>query len=144
MKQEKINFIPGLGEKPRDYKALSKHLKIIDVDWNTGKTKPELGKMNTLVSFSLGVLVACIHTKKSRVKRLILCSPTPMENLKEVKASEIIFMVGSKEKFCLENVQRVFKTLKCKKSIIVVPGADHRMTGNYRKKLLEVVEKTRD
>ena len=55
-----------------------------------------------------------------------------------VKADEIIFMLGSKERFCLQNVRRVYKTLKRKKSIIVVRGADHKIAGKYRKKLLEI------
>ena len=138
MKNKKINFIPGLGEKPSDYKALSKYLNIIDVDWNNCKTK--IGKVDTLIGFSLGAVLAVIHAEKSKVETLILCSLTPLENLKDVKANEIIFIVGSKEKFCLENIRRVYKTLKCKKRIIIIPKAGHRITGEYREKLLELIK----
>jgi len=126
-----------LGEKPHHYKALSKYLNIINVDWNNCKTR--IGKVDTLIGFSIGAILAYIHTEKSRVKKLILCSPTPVEDPRGVSADEIIFIVGSKEKFCLKNIRRIYKKLKCKKSIIIVPEATHSITGNYRKKLLEIV-----
>ena len=77
---KKINFIPGLGEKPRDYKALSKYFNIVNIDWNNGKTK--LGKIDTLIGFSLGGIIAMMHAEKSKVKTLILCSIPPIDNLK--------------------------------------------------------------
>ena len=135
---QKINFIPGLGEKPKDYIAISKYLNVVDIDWNNCRTS--LGKVDTLIGFSLGGILACMHTEKNKVKKLILCSPTPMENMDDVKADEIIFLVGSKEKWALQNIHRIYKKLKCKKTIIIIPGAEHKITGNYRKKLLELIK----
>lgn len=133
---EKINFIPGLGEKPNEYKALSKYFNIVDIDWNNGKTN--LGKIDTLIGFSLGCVVACMHAEKTKVKKLILCSLTPEENLGKIKVDEVIFLVGEKEKFVLSNVRRIYKDLKIKKSIVIVPKAGHKITSNYAKKLIEV------
>ena len=136
----KIQFIPGLGEKPKEYKSLSKYLEIIDVDWNTGKIKPKIGKVDTLVTFSLGCIFAFDYTVKNKIKNLILCSLTPgVETLKDIKADQVIFLVGEKEKWVLKDVVRVRKTLKCKSSIIVVPRADHKIDKNYQNKLLEVI-----
>jgi chemotaxis signal transduction protein len=56
-----------------------------------------------------------------------------------VKAERVIFLVGEKEKWVLKEINRVRKTLKCKSSVTLVPGADHAIKGNYRKALLKVV-----
>lgn len=141
-KDKRIQFLPGLGEKPREYKRLSKYLKTLDVDWNTGKITPPIKKTDVLIGFSMGAVLACEYALKYKVKTLILCSLTPMvESLKKVKADQIIFMVGEKEKWVIKNIERVSKTLTCKKSIIVVPKADHRITGAYQKKLLDIIKK---
>ncbi len=137
MKNIRINFIPGLGEKPNEYKALSKYLNIVDIDWNNGKTK--LGKLDTLVGFSLGCIVACMHAEKSHVRRLVLCSLTPEENLGSIKVDEVVFIVGENEKFVLTNVRRIYKNLKCKKSIVIVKGAGHKIDTNYQNTLLKVL-----
>ena len=72
---------------------------------------------------------------------LVLCSLTPsIETLEKIKAERVIFIVGEKEKWCLKNVRRVAKTLKCPKSIVIVPGASHKIVGNYKKRLLMVID----
>ncbi len=137
---KKINFIPGLGEKPREYKALSKYLNIVDIDWNKGKMN--IGKVDVLVGFSIGAELACDYTLKHKVKTLILCSLTPgSETLVNIKADKVIFLVGGKEKWVLKDLERVRKTLECKNSVTIVPGVGHRITGQYQKKLLEIVGK---
>ena len=73
---------------------------------------------------------------------MILCSLSPgAETLKMIKTEQVIFLVGEKEKWVLKEINRVRKTLKCKNSIVVIPGADHRIVGEYQKKLLEIVHK---
>jgi len=134
---KKINFYYGLGDKASNYEVLSKYLNIIKIDWNNPE-KVKAPKRDIVVGFSMGCLLALDYVEKHRVKKLILCSLPPCEKLVIVKADEIIFMLGSKERFCLQNVRRVYKTLKRKKSIIVVRGADHKIAGKYRKKLLEI------
>lgn len=142
IKENKIQFLPGLGEKPKEYKRLSKYLKTLDVDWNTGKITPPIKKTDILVGFSMGAALVCEYALKHKVKTLILCSLTPMvESLKKVKTDQIIFIAGGKEKWVLKNTERVSKTLTCQKSIITIPGADHKITGVYQKKLLEVIGK---
>lgn len=140
IKDKKIQFIPGLGEKPKEYERLSKYLETLDVDWNTGKITPQIKRCDILIGFSMGAILACEYALKHKVKKLILCSLTPMvESLKEVKVDEVIFMVGSKEKFCLKNIRRVSKTLKCKISVIIIPRADHKIVGEYKNRLLKII-----
>lgn len=136
---QKVKFIPGFPEGPSNYKTLSKHLNVLKIDWN--KPKLNLKKPEILVTFSFGGILALEYALRNKVGTLVLCSLTPaIEDLGKVKAAKIIFMVGEKEKWCLKNIRRVSKTLKHDKSIIVVPGANHKIVGNYRKKLLEVVD----
>lgn len=141
MENKKINFIPGLGEQPSDYKALSSYLNIIKINWNN--IKINVGRVDTLAGFSMGAVLACDYALKQKVKTLILCSMTPgAETLKDVRADKIIFIVGEKEKWVIKDIKRSAKTLPHKNfQIIVVPKADHKITGIYRKKLLEVVNK---
>ena len=139
MKQ--IHFIPGLGEKPHEYKALSKYLSIVDVDWNTGKMIPVMSKLDILVGFSMGACLSCIHAEKYKVKNLILCSLTPgEETLKNVKADFVTFLVGEKEQWVLKDLMRVRKTLKCKSKVVVIPNTGHKITSQYQKKLIEIVQ----
>ena len=136
---EKINFIPGFPEQPSRYKALSKHLNVLKIDWNNPRLHFEKGQ-EVLAGFSFGGILALEYALKKKVGTLVLCSLTPsIETLEKVKANKVIFLVGEKEKWCLENVRRVSKTLKCNYSIIVVPGADHKIVGDYKEKLLEVL-----
>lgn len=139
---KKIKFIPGFPEQPSDYKELSRYLDIVKIDWN--KPRLNFNKIKTLTTFSFGGVLALEYALRKKVDVLVLCSLTPsIETLEKVKADRVIFIVGEKEKWCLKNIRRVSKTLKCRKSIIVVRGAGHKITGNYRKKLLEVINRER-
>jgi esterase/lipase len=138
-KKNKVIFIPGLSEHAKNYPFLSKYTNIYDIDWNVADLPK--GKYDIVIGFSLGAVLACEYSLKHKVKKLILCSLTPCtESLKDVQAEDVTFLVGEKEKWCLKEIKRVAKTLNCKKEIIVVPRADHKITGNYRKKLLEVLD----
>lgn len=137
---QKILFFPGMGEKPRDYTDLSKYMTIVNIDWNTDKYTPKIVKGDILVGFSLGCYYPLTYALRSKVKMLILCSLTPLETLKKVKADKIIFMVGSKEKFVLENSRRLAKELKMESQIVIVPNSGHKITGQYKKKLLELLK----
>jgi alpha/beta superfamily hydrolase len=139
MKNKKIVFIPGLGERAKHYKNLSNYMKVFDIDWN--KIRLPKGKIDTMVGFSMGAALACEYAEDHKINNLVLCSLTPsIDTLEGLKAKKIIFIVGKKEKWAYKNNMRLSKTLKCESKIIVVPGADHKITGNYRKKLLEVVD----
>ena len=138
---KKIKIIIGLGQKRKHYHSLSKHLNIREVDWNNGSlSKMRLGRPKILIGFSLGCMVAIMHAEKYRVKTLILCSPSPEETLLRVKADQVIFLVGEKENWCLKEIKRMSRTLRCRYSIIVIRGANHRITGDYQKKLVEVIQ----
>ena len=132
----KAIFYPGLGETKKNYKSLSKHLTVADIDWNTGKATSSKN-YDTVVSFSLGNVFALDIALKQKLKKLILCSPTPFESLGKHKAKQVIFIIGEKEKF----LQKIFKPL-CKKNVkmITVPKADHRIDKNYEKILLKNIK----
>jgi len=137
---KKVQFLPGLGEKPREYKRLSNYLNVIDVDWNTGKMVPNIIKDSILAGFSMGALLVCEYAIKNHVDTLVLCSPTPgAESLEEIKSNMVIFLAGSEEKWVIKEIKRVRKTLKCKSKLIVVPDSDHKIIRNYQKKLIEVI-----
>lgn len=137
----KIQFLPGLTEKPKNYRGLSKYFNILDVDWNTGKIKPKIRKTDVLAGFSMGAIYACEYASKHKVKTLILCSLTPgAETLKNVMADNVIFLVGEKEKWVLKEIKRVKKTIKAKSRILVIPGVDHKISGDYKKTLINVAK----
>lgn len=135
---KKIPFVPGWGQKPKHYRSLSKYLNIINIDWNDGKFN--VGKVDTIIGFSLGADLASWYTIKHPVKRLILCSPSPMGDLKGVKADEIIFIVGSKETFLKECALKLYNQRTGKKKFIIIPGGNHSITGRYKKTLLNLLK----
>jgi len=129
----KTIFYPGLGETKENYKSLAKYLIVADTDWNTGKTTSSKN-CDTVVSFSLGNVFSLDISLRKKLKKLILCSPTPFESLGKCKAEQVIFIIGEKEKF----LQKIFKPL-CKKNVkmIIVPKGDHKVTKNYEKIILQ-------
>lgn len=139
MKNKNI-FFPGLGENPNDYASLSPFTLIANIDWNIPTYKPSIKDADTLASFSLGAIFPLQYSQKNKIRRLILCSPTPFENLGNAKFYEIIFIVGSKEKFLIQNIKRILKKVKVKKSLIIVKGADHKIEGKYRDVLIKILK----
>ncbi len=140
LKNNKVQFLPGLGEKPKEYKRLLNYLDTLDVDWNTGKITPTIKKSDILVGFSMGAFLACEYALKHKITTLILCSPTPgAETLKDIKTNNVIFLVGSKEKWVIKDIQRIRKTLKSNSQVIIVPDAGHKIVGKYQQRLIEVL-----
>ena len=135
---QKINFIPGLGEKPQEYPDLSKYLNIVDIDWNNGEF--DIGKVDVLVGFSMGAEMACEYAIHNHLKTLVLCSLSPgAETLEKVNADEVIFLVGEKEKWVLKDIERLKPTLKGLSRIVVIPNAEHKITGDYQNMLIEII-----
>ena len=131
----KINFYYGLGDNPSNYKALSKWAHIVHVDWNRPE-KVKAPKCDIAVGFSMGCLLALDYSEKHRVKKLILCSLPSCEKIGKVKADEIVFMFGSKERYLIKNLPKI----PMRHKVIIVPGAHHEIKGSYRKKLLELIK----
>jgi len=137
-KNKKIVFIPGLGERAKDYNSLSAHMKVFNIDWN--KIRLPRGRIDILVGFSMGAALACEYAEEHKVDTIILCSLTPsIDTLRGLKVKKAFFILGEKEKWAYKNNARLSKTLKCRSEIIVIPGAGHKIVGNYRKKLLETL-----
>lgn len=122
----KTIFYHGLGESPKNYKNLN--MKVANIDWNKVKATSAKGYKN-IVSFSLGVVFALDEATKHKVDNLILCSPTPFEHLKGIKAKKIWILLGEKENFQLN----IFKHLKYKENlnIMVIKKAGHKIDKNY-------------
>lgn len=133
-------FIPGLSDSVKNYRFL-KNIKVLKINWNDIKVREEIIKPNILIGFSLGAIVASMISEKKKNKVLILCSPTPDENWSKIKTDKLIVIVGEKEKFCIKYAKEAYKTFKGEKKFIIIPKADHKITGNYRKKLLEIIKR---
>jgi alpha/beta superfamily hydrolase len=137
-KNKKIVFIPGIGERVKDYDNFPKNIKVYNIDWN--KIRLPKGKIDTLIGFSMGAALACEYAEEHEINTVVLCSLTPcIDTLEGLKTKEVIFVLGEKEKWAHKNNVRLAKTLKCKYKIVVVPKADHKITGNYKKKLVDMI-----
>lgn len=138
-------FIPGLTERAKDYlfRPISRYMLIHDIDWNTAKIPTK--KYKTVIGFSFGAVLACQYALKRPVERLILCSMTPgIEHLKNIKAKHIVFMIGEKElhkDWSLTNYRHICKTLPkgISKTLMVVPGAGHKIGKAYTKAILGMI-----
>ncbi|MEK7551351.1 MAG: hypothetical protein AAB532_02025 [Patescibacteria group bacterium] len=138
-KNNKKIFFCGLGEQPSAYKSLSKFLDIVPIDWNNIKL-PKY-KVETAVGFSIGAILACEYAIKHKVKNLVLCSMTTgVETLSKVKADNIIFLIGEKEKWVIKDTKRVLETVKDRAKIIVIKNADHKINKDYQKILLSTLK----
>ena len=127
-----------MSERAKNYRSFPKYVTVYDIDWNVGDLPQE--KYDIVIGFSLGAVLACEYALKHKVRKLILCSLTPgTESLKDIKADEVVFLVGEKERWCLKEIKRISKTLKCKSKIIIVPKATHKITGNYKEKMLKII-----
>ncbi|MBI2087100.1 MAG: hypothetical protein HYT69_02960 [Candidatus Zambryskibacteria bacterium] len=131
----KVNFYYGLGDKLSDYKALSKWMHIVSIDWNRPE-RVKSPKCDIAVGFSMGCYLAMDYAERHHVKKLILCSLPPTEKIFKNKADKIIFLMGSKEKYLLKHIRKV----SSKKDMYVINGAGHRINANYRKRLLKIIK----
>lgn len=134
----KPTFLYGLSER-KEFSHLNKYFNIPKIDWNKGTVTPKITEKKLLVGFSMGCMVACMHAEKIKVDTLILCSPTPDETLKNIRANKVIFIYGEKEKWVAENIHRVAKTLNCQYTIHVVPKTSHTINKLYLKTLLTII-----
>ncbi len=125
-----VLFFPGLGEKPKQYSAYSNYMNIANIDWNTGKHNLKMTPDSVIVSFSLGATFPLEYSVKHKVKKIILCSPTPFESLDKCKFEELVFIIGEKEKFLIKVAKELKKGRKNVK-LVIVPKADHRITKTY-------------
>ena len=136
----KTIFYPGLGETKENYRLLSRHMVVADIDWNTGKATSAKGH-DVVVSFSLGAVFSLDIASKQKLKKLILCSPTPFESLGKHKAEQVIFIIGEKEKF----LQKIFEPL-CNRNVkmVIVPKGGHKITKTYMQIVLSCIAKNWD
>lgn len=137
-------FLHGLGKPTKkELELLTPHFNVVDIDWNNGSlAKLKLGKPDMIVAFSLGCEVACMHAEKNKVKRLVLCSPSPQETLKNIMADRVDVMVGCKEsEWMFEDCTRLFETSRSRMSVFhSVVGAQHKIDKIYLESILEVVD----
>lgn len=126
MKKSKLNskiFIPGLGERAKDYKGRFKKLAVFNIDWNNIKLPKQA---NVVAAFSMGGVLAV----EIKCNTLILCSMTPIVfDINRVKAKKIIFIEGEKEDSA--HAKKLFEEFKGDKQFILVPGATHKINKLY-------------
>jgi predicted esterase len=134
MKKKKLQFLYGLGNR-NEYKSLFKYFDVLKIDWNNSKIK--IKKCDTLIGFSLGCMLAIMYAEKHKLKHLVLCSPSPEETLKNVKADKITFIAGEKEEWVIKNTYRIAKGLKCSWTLIKVPNTGHKINKDYQKVIIE-------
>ena len=140
--QKKSVFLYGLGDRKSDYRSLEKYFLVPKIDWNRERIIPKLGKrVDVLVGFSFGGILGCLHAMKHNVGTLVLCSlPPGLETLEKVRAEKVIFMAGEREEWCIKDLKRIARTLpRYLWKIVIVPKADHKIVGNYKKELLKIV-----
>jgi len=138
MKFNKPSFFYGLGDKASLYKTMQKYVNIVPIDWNNVKIHNL--KTDIVIGFSFGGIWACEYTLKHKIKTLILCSMTTgVESLDMLKVDEVIFIAGENEKWVIKDIKRLSKTLKCKWRLIIVPNAEHKLSGEYRQVLTKLI-----
>lgn len=120
----KTIFIPGLGERKKDYlnrKWLFE--RCVDIDWNNIKVPK---KADVVISFSLGIVLAV----NIKCDLLILCSPTPIIfDINKVKAKSIIFVSGDKED--VSHNKQLYRNFNGNKGLMIVPNTGHKITKRY-------------
>ncbi len=132
---QKILFIPGLGERQKDYNNRLKGIEVFDIDWN--KPRIPKKKVDILIGFSAGAIEAINAAERLQATTLILCSMTPvMFDINQVKVQTIIFICGEKEENTIIQTKKLYKSWKGKKKFIVIPGGDHKIDKKYEEVLL--------
>ena len=137
--KNKITFLYGLGQR-KEYRHLFKYFTVPKIDWNKGTITPKIGKVDTLIGFSMGCMLAIMHAEKYKVKHLILCSPSPgEESLSKVRASRITFLVGEKETYVLQDLLRISNSTNALVDLVVIKNGTHNINNGYLNKLLELI-----
>lgn len=108
------------------------HLSVDDV-FNL----PKLPRNSVLIGFSIGAIIAYLISLKSPVKKLILCSPSPIIMKYEKPKGDIYVLSGNKE---MAKMQKYARTLAKKLGgTFVKVNSHHKLTDVYIKAVLKTI-----
>src|SRR3989338_6186443 len=129
-----IYIIPGLGDKKYNF---PKNVKYLHLSMDNVLSLPKLPKGSTLIGFSIGAIIAYLLSLKFPVKKLILCSPSPIIMKYKKPKSEVHVLTGDKEdiqmqKYAIALARKLGATL-------TKVNSPHKMTRNYRKAILDTI-----
>lgn len=128
-----IYIIPGLGDKKYNFPKYVKYLHLsIDDVFNL----PKLPRDSILVGFSIGAVIAYLISLKYPVKKLILCSPSPIIVKYKRPKGEIYVLSGNKETIQMQKYARALA--KKLRGIFVKVNSRHKLTDAYIKAILKI------
>ncbi|MEK7203839.1 MAG: hypothetical protein AAB627_02040 [Patescibacteria group bacterium] len=128
-----IYIIPGLGHKKYNFPKYIKYLNLsIDDVFNL----PKLPKDSVLIGFSIGAVIAYLISLRSPVKKLILCSPSPIIVKYKKPKGEIYVLSGKKE---MAKMQKYARILAQKLGgVLVRVNSRHKLTDVYIGAILKI------
>ena len=133
-----IYIIPGLGDKKYN---LPKYIKYLRLSIDDVLNLPKLPKDSVLIGFSVGAIIAYLISLKYPVKKLILCSPSPIIVKYKRPKGEIYVLSGNKE---TAQMKRYAQTLAKKLGgTFVKVNSRHKLTDGYIRAILKNLKKPR-
>ena len=131
---KRVYIIPGLGHKKYD---LPKYIKYLYLSIDDVLNLPKLPNDSVLIGFSVGAVIAYLISLKYPVKKLILCSPSPIIVKYKKPKGEIYVLSGDKETV---QMQKYAKTLAKKLGgTFVKVNSRHKLTDIYAKAILKII-----
>ena len=129
-----IYIIPGLGDKKYNF---PKYVKYLRLSIDDVLSLPKLPKDSVLIGFSVGAVIAYLLSLKSPVKKLILCSPSPIIMKYKKPKGEIYVLSGDKETV---QMQKYAKTSAKKLGgTFVKVNSRHKLTDGYIRAILKII-----
>lgn len=129
-----IYIIPGLGDKKYN---LPKYVKYLNLSIDDVLNLPKLPKDSVLIGFSVGAIVAYLIALKNPVKKLVLCSPSPVITRYRTPKAKIYVLSGKKEISVMRNyAKKIASKLNAE---FVEVNSGHKITKPYKEKILQVL-----
>ncbi|MDP2647741.1 MAG: alpha/beta hydrolase [Candidatus Yanofskybacteria bacterium] len=130
-----IYIVPGLGNKRYN---LPKNIKYLRLSIDDVLNLPKLPKDSVLIGFSIGAVIAYLIALKYPVKKLILCSPSPIIVKYKRPKAQIYILSGNKE---TPQMQKYAAGLTRKlKGTLVKVSSGHKLSRAYIKAIVNVAE----
>lgn len=129
-----IYIVPGLGEKKYN---ISRRVKYLHLSIDDVFSLPKLSRDSVLIGFSIGAIIAYLISLKSSVKKLILCSPSPIIVKYRKPKGEVYVLSGDKETVQMKKYAQVL--VKKLGGTFVKVNAHHKLTDIYIKAILKII-----
>lgn len=128
-----IYIIPGLGDKKYN---LPKYIKYLRLSIDDVLNLPKLPKDSVLIGFSVGAVIAYLVSLRQPVKKLILCSPSPIIVKYKKPKGEIYVLSGNKETV---QMQEYAHTLAQRlRGTLIKVDSRHKLIDAYIKAILKI------